>query len=223
MPKGVYEHKPLGLRAARVTLNCQHCGVAFELKASQLRVRKTVKFCSQKCMGLAKRKPDRYIDLACEQCGRVFTKRIDHIQACNHHYCSRQCSGAALRVPGARWKDPAQIRQYMRDYTNKNRDKHNARARQWNIANRGKKAAQRQARRANAKAGDFTADQWESLKARYNYTCLCCGKAEPTVKLELDHIVPVTSRGKHTEDNIQPLCRFCNASKGARTIDYRPK
>lgn len=70
--------------------------------------------------------------------------------------------------------------------------------------------------------GKFTPQQWSELKAYYNYTCLCCGKREPEIKLTIDHVIPISLGGTNFIDNIQPLCSFCNKSKHAKIIDYRP-
>lgn len=39
--------------------------------------------------------------------------------------------------------------------------------------------------------------------------------------IEADHIVALVNGGSDDISNIQPLCRNCNADKGAQTIDYR--
>jgi 5-methylcytosine-specific restriction endonuclease McrA len=66
--------------------------------------------------------------------------------------------------------------------------------------------------------GSFTVCEWESLCKKYNYRCLDCGKRK---KLEADHIIPVSKGGTSNIDNIQPLCRTCNARKGTKTTDFR--
>lgn len=48
--------------------------------------------------------------------------------------------------------------------------------------------------------------------------CLCCGRTD---KLERDRIVPRMLDGNYAIDNIQPLCRSCNARKQTKIIDYR--
>jgi len=80
----------------------------------------------------------------------------------------------------------------------------------------------RRARERNA-PGRFSYQEWESLKARYGHTCLCCGRREPESKLTPDHVIPLARGGGNGIDNIQPLCLRCNIRKQARTIDYRPQ
>lgn len=69
--------------------------------------------------------------------------------------------------------------------------------------------------------GDYTSDEWESLKKRYEYTCLCCRRSEPEVRLEPDHVVPISRGGANSIDNIQPLCGQCNKRKNNKHVDYR--
>lgn len=75
--------------------------------------------------------------------------------------------------------------------------------------------------RKKGSKGKYTIEEWQELKEFYNHTCLCCGRKEPEIKLEPDHIVPLIDHGSNTIDNIQPLCRSCNAKKNKKTIDYR--
>jgi 5-methylcytosine-specific restriction endonuclease McrA len=78
-------------------------------------------------------------------------------------------------------------------------------------------------RRALKKAsgGNITAQEWQSLKEFYNYTCLACKRREPEIKLTLDHVKPLVKGGVNTIRNAQPLCGSCNSSKGTKEIDYR--
>ncbi len=69
--------------------------------------------------------------------------------------------------------------------------------------------------------GDITTSQWREIKAKYNYTCLCCGRREPDIRLSIDHVIPIVKGGTSNIDNIQPLCRSCNSSKHTKIIDYR--
>lgn len=56
-----------------------------------------------------------------------------------------------------------------------------------------------------------------NLFARDDYRCQYCGKAEPTHKLSLDHVVPRSHGGGTNWENIVCSCLKCNSRKGGRT------
>ncbi len=73
--------------------------------------------------------------------------------------------------------------------------------------------------RLRAVGGSHTKQEWDVLKAQYNWTCLCCKKSD--VKLTKDHIIPVSKGGSDNIQNIQPLCTSCNSRKNVKIIDYQ--
>ena len=67
----------------------------------------------------------------------------------------------------------------------------------------------------------LTHTEWQSILTRQNNQCAICGKRMNkdiiNDRPERDHIIPLTRGGGLTLDNVQALCRSCNARKGART------
>jgi len=80
--------------------------------------------------------------------------------------------------------------------------------------------ARRRTQKAQA-GGNFTIEEWQRLKAQYNYTCLCCRRQEPEIRLTADHVIPLSQGGDSFIENIQPLCTSCNSKKHNKTVDYR--
>lgn len=126
-----------------------------------------------------------------------------------------------------RYREREEIQQKERaawkNYYWQNRERMNERVRKWQQANPEKHVitqALRRTRKTQA-GGSYTLDEWELLRAKYNYACLKCGKREPEIKLTADHVMPVSKLGSSNIDNIQPLCRSCNSAKGDRYIDFR--
>jgi 5-methylcytosine-specific restriction endonuclease McrA len=62
--------------------------------------------------------------------------------------------------------------------------------------------------------GFFTAEEWQTLVAKYDHACAYCGAIGA---LEQDHCVPLARGGTNWIDNILPACRVCNARKHLQT------
>jgi 5-methylcytosine-specific restriction endonuclease McrA len=53
------------------------------------------------------------------------------------------------------------------------------------------------------------------LKRLYQSPCVMC---KTTEDISADHVIPIARGGRHSEGNLQPLCRSCNSSKNAKTM-----
>lgn len=82
--------------------------------------------------------------------------------------------------------------------------------------NRLKRAARMRAARAK---GTHTKLEWQLLILACGKRCVRCGREG---RVERDHIEPVYQGGSDGIENIQPLCAWCNASKGPENKDFRP-
>lgn len=233
MPIGHYTRKPRATR--RVIFVCNQCGIQRGLKPGEYRQR-TGRYCSAPCQR-ASRQRVTSVWLYCK-CGTLFLKARRFIKAIN--YCSKACSGEARKTPGSIWSETGPkseaAKQYFREYHKANKKAHVARARDWSVRNPVKRKSIRQAwakthrleiaaiearRRTATRAEEAaTAQDWLDVLAAHGGQCAHCGTVE---RIECDHIIPIAKGGLHVKENLQPLCRSCNARKGVKTPAYRIK
>lgn len=74
--------------------------------------------------------------------------------------------------------------------------------------------------RKRQNGGSHTFGEWETLKAQFNWTCPACKEGDK--ELVRDHIIPLAKGGSDNIENIQPLCRSCNAKKHTKVVVYEP-
>ena len=125
-----------------------------------------------------------------------------------------------------KWKSKHgdQVRKYMREYMRKRsaskpgffaatskkyRQTHPER---WRAA-----ITKSRAKRRNVPIYDLTVIEWQFILEWFGHRCFYCGK--DGVKLELEHMTPLSRGGSHTAENVAPACRLCNAHKHTQTAE----
>ena len=68
------------------------------------------------------------------------------------------------------------------------------------------------------KKGTHTKEQWNELLNLCDYKCVKC---QSDINIVKDHIIPIYQGGSDSIDNLQPLCKICNSSKGADSTNYK--
>lgn len=101
-----------------------------------------------------------------------------------------------------RKQDPAyveRLRAESREYHRANSEKRSIR--EW----------RRLARIASCTVNDFTARQWRALVEAHGGRCAYCGTR--SLRLQKEHVIPLSHGGDHTARNIVPSCQPCNLKK----------
>lgn len=192
-----------------VFITCQHCGRTKSMPPSVFK-RTPAKYCSKACEGAAR---TLKVSVACAHCGSVFTRRRDKIK--DRTFCSHKCAMENRAARASLWgrkPDVEARRSYFRNYEQTNRERINEQHAAWARRNRPKRNRLQQMRRAG---GMISAEQWAEVLRINGGACLGCGTTD---RVEVDHIIPIARGGKTEVGNLQPLCRACNASKGAKLM-----
>jgi len=74
--------------------------------------------------------------------------------------------------------------------------------------------------RIKINGGCHTEKDWELLLKNLGKMCAKCGSL---TNIEKDHIKPLSIGGRNSIDNLQPLCRSCNAKKYNKEVNYIPR
>lgn len=161
-----------------------------------------------------------YSQERCWWCGTPFLPRGPKV------YCSRYCLRAAWYVlhPKAnrdssarfRQNNPERARELSRAAYLRHAEDRRATAPRWAKANRERKSAAEQRRRA-AKLGvgsGVDPAAWAAMVAAAGRRCGYCGLEAP---LTMDHRIPLSRGGAHTVENLIPACKPCNSRKHTRT------
>lgn len=87
---------------------------------------------------------------------------------------------------------------------------------QWRQRNPEKRIALKHKRRARliSVGGSYTQEQ---LQARFDFFGNCCFYCHSSLKLTVDHDIPLSRGGSNEIWNILPACRACNSQKGSLT------
>ena len=101
----------------------------------------------------------------------------------------------------------------QKEYRTENKEKLADYNREWSRKNKDKASIKSHTRRAKKQGNGIFVVAEKFMKNLYSSACVSCGTSE---EIEADHIIPITKGGRHSEGNLQPLCRSCNSSKGSK-------
>lgn len=223
---GMHGNHRRGPKTTGVVIACEVCGRERRYMASQLRVRKRIRFCSVKCRDSGKRctvklgrlvpRPEKTLS-PCLVCGRLCYRRPCLLRAGQKVFCSPACRALGQRKPECH--DPEYVRSYMRRWVAAHREELNEKSRAWTKANRSKKAAATHRYRARLKGASIGAVDFEQIKARDGMVCHICRELVTEATLGFDHVMPLSRGGAHTEENIAVCHRRCNSRKSNKLIE----
>ena len=149
--------------------------------------------------------------------------KTDHFKAVRQAYRKNNSDKVRETKRRAYIRHREEILKKQQIYTAKNKEKILRRNKEWRARNPEKVRAikDRYDRRKRASiAGvlcSLTQEQWEAILTLHSNRCAYCGR--DGVRLEKEHVVPLSKGGPTTADNIVPACRSCNASKHTKMLN----
>lgn len=64
----------------------------------------------------------------------------------------------------------------------------------------------------------ITSSLKEYIKYLFTYENFCC-YCTKSENLQIEHLLPLSRGGEHTEDNVKLACKTCNLRKGNKTVE----
>jgi 5-methylcytosine-specific restriction endonuclease McrA len=126
------------------------------------------------------------------------------------------------------WADPERERAVKTAYRDANREKVREGVRDWFRRHPHASAQAATKRRAQLAEVEntLTDEQILEILEVFNYRCGYCLvdlRTLPSHARTLDHMIPIRHGGGHTQENVIPCCRVCNARKRDRPITFMLK
>jgi 5-methylcytosine-specific restriction endonuclease McrA len=182
----------------------------------------------KKCIGCGKTEKMNDKTSRCATCRSVYNKQWRTENADKKSQCDKRWAlenKDKVKENHKRWLsnplNSLKIAVLSKMWREENKDRAREQGKKWRKNNKDLSISFVHERRARLRGaeGKYTVKEWNNLIEKYCNKCVCCGRTD--VKLTVDHVKPLIAGGNNTIDNIQPLCKSCNSSKGAKHIDYR--
>lgn len=136
-------------------------------------------------------------------------------------YLQDPANAARDRAKASAWAkaNPERVNARNRAWRKANPEKAREISRRHRLANPEKAleyVERRRARKLNAPVNDFTTADWHEIVADFNGCCAYC--LASGVRLQQEHMTPLSRGGSHTRSNIVPACAPCNGRKATMTL-----
>ncbi len=199
-----------------VKIKCFICGKEFDAK------RKSAKYCSEECSRKAENSTERakksrelyylknrekVLKKSKDNRNNYSEERKKEIKEQRHKYYLENKKKILENNKKWKIKNEEKYKEYCKEYCKK-----------YNLTEKGKEIniLKRYKRRMNVdKLNNIDFNLLKEKFDKLGNKCIICGNKNITI----DHIIPVSRGGTNDIDNLQPLCKSCNSSKGNKSME----
>ena len=120
-----------------------------------------------------------------------------------------------------RWHEehPEKVREVQRNYYQRNKEARLENSRRWRHNNPDQVARQNEARRAREAGAAVEVIDYQRIYKRDRDICYLCGQKVKKAERHLDHVIPLSRGGSHSEDNLRVTHAKCNLLKGTKLVE----
>jgi 5-methylcytosine-specific restriction endonuclease McrA len=176
------------------------------------------------------------VDGSCLYCNReiktkywenYYRDNLERLNKYRSNYLKINASKIAIRQKKYKLEHSEQIKKWQEVYNKENIERNRERCRIYAKNNpevMKLKAHKYKATKISQTEGKILVKDLKDLEKLFNNRCAYCGISLRKVERHLDHVKPLSRKGKHSIDNLVPACRRCNLTKkDALLIDWYPK
>ena len=174
----------------------------------------------------------------CSKCGNIKSLECFYVDNTRKDKRYPQCRECVLKYKEKRkiygqtyslsyyYENKEEIAEKKRIHRKNNPEYHRQRRLKWRKENPDKVRRNRHLRRARERGVVIGAiSSLKNMLRLQGYSCAICGKKEHEIPAHkqgnvwhIDHILPISKGGSHTQNNVQVLCWPCNLSKRNKII-----
>ncbi|MDM5212646.1 HNH endonuclease signature motif containing protein [Peribacillus sp. NJ4] len=216
-------------QSKKIIKTCEYCKIDYSVPRYR---EKTSRFCKSTCREKAQYKPgfdgENKICTSCKELKPLtdFWKRRTKCKSClkdrNREWYENNKEHVAIKGKEYRENNFEKLKAQKEEYKKANKENYRRYLREWKKRNKEKVKIDNRIATSVRRARllslpyDFSQEDWDNTLEHFDFRCSYCGSND---KLQQEHVIPLSSGGGTTRDNIIPACSICNNQKNNKDFE----